>query len=351
MYDIAIIGLGPAGATLARLLDRAFSVAVIDKKRNDMEGFRKPCGGLLAIDAQKAISRFDLTLPKDVLVDPQIFAVRTIDLKTKQTRHYQRFYINLDRHKFDLWLRSLIPEHVEIFDDSLCRNIERLSDHYRLEYTQDGKIKSIEAKYVVGADGANSVVRKLLYPKKRIRSYISIQQWFHENHLNPFYSCIFDPGVTDCYSWSISKDGYFIFGGAYPEKDSRKRFEDQKKRLEEFGFHFGEPVKTESCLVLRPSGPDDFCTGKDHAFLIGEAGGFISPSSLEGISSAINTAYFLSEVLNEKKKNPCSAYRKRTWGLRLKLFLKVLKGPFMYFPPLRKIIMASGLNSINVINK
>jgi len=115
MYDIAIIGLGPAGATLARLLDSSFSVVAIDKKVDRETGFRKPCGGLLSQDAQKALSRFDLTLPKDVLVDPQIFAVKTLDIKTGIIRHYQRFYINLDRHKFDLWLRGLVPGTVKIY--------------------------------------------------------------------------------------------------------------------------------------------------------------------------------------------------------------------------------------------
>ena len=115
-YDIAIIGLGPAGSTLARLLSPKFRVAALDKKIFGAEssGFRKPCGGLISGDAQKALASFDMTLPKDVLVDPQIFAVKTIDLKNKLIRHYQRFYINLDRHKFDLWLESIIPPAVEI---------------------------------------------------------------------------------------------------------------------------------------------------------------------------------------------------------------------------------------------
>jgi len=38
----------------------------------------KPCGGLLSEDAQLSLARYDITLPKDVLVDPQIFAVKTI---------------------------------------------------------------------------------------------------------------------------------------------------------------------------------------------------------------------------------------------------------------------------------
>jgi len=349
MYDIAIIGLGPAGATLARLLDSNFSIAVIDKKRSDGTGFHKPCGGLLALDAQKSISQFDLALPKDVLVDPQIFAVRTLDIKTGIIRHYQRFYINLDRYKFDLWLKSLIPEHVDIFEDSICTSIEHHNDSYHLQYISGGKTKNITAKYIIGADGANSIIRKFLYPHKKIRSYVSIQQWFLEKHLNPFYSCIFDPENTDCYSWAISKDGYFIFGGAYPKKNCRTRFENQKKQLKELGFCLEEVQKTECCLVLRPSKFNDFCTGKNNAFLIGEAAGFISASSLEGISSAINTAYYLSEVLNAKKPNPCLAYHKKTLKLRLKLYLKVLKCPFMYSPPLRKLVMSTGINSIKVI--
>jgi len=349
MYDVAIIGAGPAGATLARLLDSKYLVAVVDKKRSDGAGFHKPCGGLLAPDAQKSLSRFGLTLPKEVLVDPQIFAVRTIDLKSRMIRHYQRFYVNLDRHKFDLWLKSLIPENVDVFDDSNCRRIEQDSDGYKITFNHEGKPRCIRSRYLVGADGANSIVRRFIYPKKRIRKYVAIQQWFTGVDINPFYSCIFDPANTDCYSWIISKDGYFIMGGAYPGSGCRQRFETQKKQLENMGLILGKPDKTETCMVLRPSRFSDFCTGKNNAFLIGEAAGFISPSSLEGISSAIDSALALSQVLNASPTNPCAQYHSKTFRLRLKLYLKALKCPFMYYPPLRKMVMASGLNSINLI--
>ena len=78
-YQIAIIGGGPAGATLGRLLPKGLSAILIDKKRAK-GGFEKPCGGLLAPDAQKALSKYEITLPKSILVDPQIFSVKTIDL-------------------------------------------------------------------------------------------------------------------------------------------------------------------------------------------------------------------------------------------------------------------------------
>lgn len=350
MYDIAIIGLGPAGANLARLLEKSFNIVAIDKKRlNSNKGFCKPCGGLLATDAQKALAHFNLTLPKSVLVDPQIFAVKTIDLDTGKICNYQRFYINLDRHKFDQWMESLIGEHVTVFSDSYCENIEKTKDGFKITILAEGKKKVIFSKYIVGADGANSIVRKQFYPNKKIRYYVSIQQWFKETHSNPFYSCIFDSKNTDCYSWSISKDGYFIFGGAYPVKDCKMRFENQKKCLMKYGFHFGQAVKTEACMVLRPSSFFDFCTGGDNIFLIGEAAGFISPSSLEGISSAINSALCLSRALNSKCSNPNKVYHKMTFGIRLKIYLKVLKCPFMYYPLLRKIVMKSRITNIETI--
>lgn len=349
-YDIVIVGMGPAGSTLARLLDSRFRLAVIDRKTADGEGFHKPCGGLLAPDAQKALSRLNLTLPKAVLVDPQIFAVRTLDMPSGLVRWYQRFYINLNRHRFDLWLRSLIPSRVTLYDDGNCIKIERVGSGFELRFIRYGREEIVEAKYIVGADGANSAVRRFIYPRWNVKSYVSIQQWFKERHPHPFYSCLFDPAVTDCYSWTISKDGFFIFGGAYPKKDCRRLFELQKQRMKDAGFLFDEPVITEGCQVLRPTKFTDFRTGRDGVFLVGEAGGFISPSSLEGISSAFNTAVALASVLNSKASNPAAAYRRKTLPLRLRLFLKVLKTPFLYHPLLRRLVMKSGIKSIRMIH-
>ena len=69
MYDIAIIGLGPAGATVARLLNKKYKILALDRKID----IRIGCGGLLSPDAQKILASFDLCLPKDVLVNPQFF--------------------------------------------------------------------------------------------------------------------------------------------------------------------------------------------------------------------------------------------------------------------------------------
>ncbi|AWI10192.1 FAD-binding protein [Ereboglobus luteus] len=349
-YDIIIVGLGPAGATLARLLGPHLRVLAIDKKTDDEDrSFKKPCGGLLAPDAQNVLARFGLTLPSHVLVSPQIFAVKTIDTDTRQTRYYQRFYLNLDRHRFDQWLVGLIPARVEVRKGASFKSLVKNEAGYRVTFHQGGVDFKADATHVVGADGASSAVRSALYgARQNIRHYVAIQQWFRDEHAEPFYSCIFDPDTTDCYAWGLSKNEHFIFGGAFPQKRCRERFEQLKERAKQFGFHFGEPLKTEACMVLRPSGLFDCRAGKNGGFLIGEAAGFISPSSLEGISHAMGSALTLSKILNEKKRAPNRSYFLRTLPIRVRLFLKNVKIPFMYFKPLRWLVMATGIRSIDM---
>ena len=227
-YDIVIVGAGPAGSNLARQIDtKKYRIAIIDGSTNK----EKVCGGLISPDAQDVLARYDISLPKDVLASPQLFSVRTIDLSDGLTRYYRRNYINVDRRKFDNFLRSLIPSTVDIVN-ARCEGIDETDFGYELSLSGGERIC---CDFLVGADGASSVVRRELFRNEKIQKYVAIQQWFEAGQINPNYSCVFDNETSTGCSWLFFKDGMMIFGGAFDKENPREAFETQKQKLLRLG--------------------------------------------------------------------------------------------------------------------
>jgi flavin-dependent dehydrogenase len=352
-YDIVIIGAGPAGANFARLIDtKRYRVLLLDAS----EVRPKVCAGLLSPDAQHLLAHYRITLPPDVLVDPQLSSVRVIDLNDPHIRHYRRTYLNLDRSAFDRFLVGLIPKAVDVIN-ARCHSIERREDGFLLHlHHADGRQEDITAHYIVGADGASSIVRRSLFGEHPIQKYVSIQQWFPADEMDPYYSCVFDHTTSDSCSWIFFKDSQLVFGGAFSPHGCRAAFEEQKRKLIERGIIPAEvlenPSKTEACRVSRPHLTKGIFRGERGAYLIGEAAGFISPSSFEGISYALSSGEALAMAFNQNdgQKAILRVYRRRTLGLSLKIKAKCLKRPFMYVPTLRRLILRTGLGSTKKIN-
>ncbi|MBE6607231.1 MAG: FAD-binding protein [Ruminococcaceae bacterium] len=345
IYDVVIVGAGPAGATLARMLDcKKYGVLVIDGS----EHHEKVCGGLVSPDAQYVLAKYDICLPSEILASPQLFSVRTIDLSDGLTRYYRRNYLNVNREKFDDFLRGMIPESADIIK-SRCEAVVRESDGFSVTLADGTEVR---CKYLVGADGASSVVRRSLFGSQKIHKYTAIQEWYEDSGENPYYSCIFDNDTSDGCSWIFFKDGEMVFGGAFDIKNSREAFEAQKEKLVKLGVVpesvFLAPKKIEACLVSRPKIRSGIFLGDDRAFLIGEAAGFISPSSFEGISYALLSAEMLASSMNvgDSPEKIKKKYRKSALKLRFKVIIKCVKRPFMYNRFLRRTVMKSGVTAI-----
>lgn len=346
-FDVAIIGAGPAGATLARLLSEKYNVLLVDKRSlADFESFNdyeKCCGGLLAPDAQKVLAKLRLGVPKEVLTGPQPFTVKTIDFDNSLIRFYQRHYINIDRERFDSWLVSLIPRSVNREFGCHYYSYEEEGDSLKLRLrNQEGKFV-VRTKVLIGADGAISRVRNQAFgdfpfPEK----YGSIQEWYHTDSEVPYFMSIFDQSVTDFYSWAIQKENLLILGTAVPaDQGVKEKFELLKSKMADKGYKLDKPFKRRGTLIFRPTKLNQLNFGNDKVALTGEAAGFISPSSAEGISYALRSAVNLAEALNTDFENFHKLYKKLSKPLKRNIFIKNLKSIVMYTPFLRKIVMKS----------
>lgn len=349
MFDVAIVGGGPAGATLTRLIGRQMKVLLIETKAGPGGGAKKCCGGLLGPDAQRELAVQGLGLPWNVLAGPQLFLVRAVDLQSGAERFYPRHYINIDRGRFDEWLLSLIPGVVDARYGSTAKTLEWTTDGIEIGITSGGRDYREKARMVIGADGAGSRVRRIVEGSPPAgRNYIAVQEWIPEMNGGPYFSAFFDPAVTDYYAWAIPKDGQLILGAALPyQSDCGRRFDALRCKLKEQGWNLPAAAQRKGALLSRPSRHSDVYLGRPGMALVGEAAGLISPSSGEGISYALRSARLLAGSLSEGTKGCLERYSMGTFSLRQSIWIKRMKAPLIYSPVLRNIGMATGLMSVN----
>lgn len=352
MFDLIIIGGGPSGSTLARLLGNKYKILVLEKrdlKRMNIVTNQKCCGGLLAPDAQKMLALFGLGLPKTVLLSPQLFAVRTIDIKNNIERYFQRHYININREEFDKWLLDLAAMKAEVRTNCIFHSFKEENDEITVNYSCNGNKFSEKTRILIGADGGFSKIRRLAFPYAKMpKKYISIQEWFEIQEDMPYYGAIFDDEITDFYSWTIPKENCLIVGTALEIDESiNKKFELLKEKLKNYGYNLGKSVKRNGAFILRPENIKQLYTGKGNIALIGEAAGFISPSSAEGISYAFKSALALAKVLEYGVEGFNPRYKKASVHIYRNISLKRLKSPAMYNSFIRKQILKTGVLSLN----
>ena len=372
MYDIAIIGAGPAGATLARMLGTRYRVLLADRRElgphasteadachdDSRSAPSKTCGGLLAPAAQRELARQGLGVPGDVMSGPQLFTVRTVDLPSGLEHLYQRHYLNIDRDAFDRWLVSLVDEHVDRWWRRSLIALERHGEDardpdggYTLRFRPRLGAPSIaRARLVVGADGAASLVRREVFdPAPAPVRYVAVQAAFDTIPSGePYYGSAFDSDLTDFYGWTIPKGDTMLVGLAVPlaARDADARFDEFVARCRAAGFRIGAERSRRAAPIARPSSPRQVLTGSGSVLLAGEAAGFLSPSSAEGISYALRSARALAGALEPGLEGAAERYARAARPITLDVALRLGKAAAIFTPVTRRALIRTGLDAV-----
>ncbi len=335
-YDVAVIGGGPSGAVAAAILAHAGLETVLVERNLDNV---KPCGGAIPLGL---IEEFNL--PAE-LVEKKLSHMRARSPKGRVIgMHMPNGYVGMvRRERFDRYLRDEAGKAGCEVMEGLVSSIERQGDAFIIK-TLNGKLPPIEARYVIGADGANSkTADQLHFPPNELK-VIAMQQRFRYTPAIQEFSDIveiwFDGEVSpDFYGWIFPKADHLAIGtGTEDNKHNIKAL--QKRFVEKIGIT-ASPYLDEAAKI--PMKPRRSFTG-DRAILIGDAAGLVTPANGEGIFFAMRSGKLgaLAMIDHIKNGSPLALYEKEFRKLYAPIFfgLEVLQSVYYRNDRLRESFVA-----------
>jgi len=329
-YTTVVAGSGPAGVMAAYQAAQRGPVLLVDAAALPRD---KSCGGMLNEYSQEFLeSRFG-ALPSEMVLDPAYVNFRYHDWDRRILKPTELRFLNVDRSKFDSWLVAQLPESVTVQGSTSVVGFSQTANAVQVNLKSGDRESVVSCEHLIGADGPRSSVRRQLGVGS-VATYVTLQDFCRvEGDLEPYFDCIYlrDIGDSFAYAYVVPKGDVAIVGSVFYPKTKRPH-EKQAQVLELLRktLPLGASVKREAWVALSVREPGDVMRGEGRVLLAGEAGGFMSPSSGEGISYALNTGWLAGTAIAETTNGDAlAAYEASSRHLTQNIRRKLKWLPFM----------------------
>ena len=301
IWDVIVVGAGPGGAIAAKVCaDSGLDTLLIEKKRLPRD---KVCSGMLMGSLAKALVHEHFgAIPKGVLIKQVHYNGITLHVGEKTIVEIPAFIPVGWRKDLDYWMcERAIEAGARLTDGARVGCIRGHSRGYELEIRQEDENKRLYTKYVIGADGSHSVVRRSLYPELKVIYRPAYRECYEEqlsikkDHFHWFF-----PFVTPSPRFDINyKDNLLLIeGGSIREIRDRIR-----KLLADYGLPpDAKPLWRDGCVIPMLHNEllhDTFIPAKVNAVLVGDAAGMLFPFTHEGIGPALNSGVLAAQAVRE----------------------------------------------------
>jgi geranylgeranyl reductase family protein len=283
VWDVAVIGAGPAGASAALAASQA-NKRVILLERAALPRYKTCGGGLLGV----SISALPLGLRPPLRAEIHAFTF-TFRGRLKRTRRTVAPALRLVfRADFDAALiRHAIEAGVKVCEQVTVRHLDQDGDHVRLTTTKHG---TFYARAVVGADGSASRTAKYVGVQcEQVDLGIELELTLpHEQALAWKDRILIDWGqLPGAYGWVFPK-GDTLSVGVIAD---RRRGQQATLYLQQFLARLGlDGIKpTLSSGHLTRCRTDESPLSRGRVLVAGDAAGLLEPWTREGISYALRS--------------------------------------------------------------
>ncbi|CAI9112129.1 OLC1v1012514C1 [Oldenlandia corymbosa var. corymbosa] len=309
---VAVIGGGPAGGSAAETLAKGgIETFLIERKMDNC----KPCGGAIPLCM---VGEFDLPLD---IIDRRVTKMKMISpsnvaVDIGQTLKPHEYIGMVRREILDAYLRDRAATAGATVINGLFLKMDLPSSPtapYVLHYTDyntktggAGEKKTMEVDAVIGADGANSRVAKSINAgdyeyaiafQERIR--IPDEKMKYYENLAEMY--VGDDVSPDFYGWVFPKCDHVAVGtGTVTHKTDIKKFQLATRIRAQDKITGGKIIRVEAHPIPEHPRPRRLL---DRAALVGDAAGYVTKCSGEGIYFAAKSGRMCAEAIVEGSEN------------------------------------------------